>query len=364
MKETLKYYNYVSFYRGIPVYVGKGSGDRWQHTLHGQSNSEKVNDFYFRKRYLNDMPLDTYIVERFKTEASALRGENKLIDGYRPYANKCRGRVHTCEYVFRDKLEGLCKSLGFGSPEKLHSKFDFRFLFTPLGLLCKGVILGDKSPFEYAELPYHIRLKSDLFRGFPEYFLQFMPHDPRTSGDNLTAVHTKGFYMRHYEMCLFDEFNGCDYGEDWVVDAISGESFNFAEEFGFVSANFNLDRYLYHKSLREEHVLCRKRHLADVVIASKLKDSQKEKLVDFEKRKSVGLVSASECFGSSEIRVKETPSVLSKLKSAGFDISGQGAFINLSEDVRPFKSISALSRYKLIKEEEFISGTLSGLRTC
>lgn len=49
MATELKYYNYVSFYRGIPVYVGKGSGDRWKHTLYGQSSSEMLNDFSLEK---------------------------------------------------------------------------------------------------------------------------------------------------------------------------------------------------------------------------------------------------------------------------------------------------------------------------
>ena len=48
MSEKNKYYNYVSFYRGIPVYVGKGLDKRWEHTVNGQSGSELINDFYFR----------------------------------------------------------------------------------------------------------------------------------------------------------------------------------------------------------------------------------------------------------------------------------------------------------------------------
>ena len=37
MSEKNKYYNYVSFYRGIPVYVGKGLDKRWENnTLNGE----------------------------------------------------------------------------------------------------------------------------------------------------------------------------------------------------------------------------------------------------------------------------------------------------------------------------------------
>ena len=46
MSENRKYYNYVSFYRGIVVYVGKGVGDRWKHTYGGTSNSYKHEDVY------------------------------------------------------------------------------------------------------------------------------------------------------------------------------------------------------------------------------------------------------------------------------------------------------------------------------
>jgi len=39
-----KFYTYMSYYRGIPVYVGKGSDKRWKHTISGASGSELLND--------------------------------------------------------------------------------------------------------------------------------------------------------------------------------------------------------------------------------------------------------------------------------------------------------------------------------
>ena len=37
VSKEKEYYNYIAFYRGIPVYVGKGKGSRWFHTLSGKS---------------------------------------------------------------------------------------------------------------------------------------------------------------------------------------------------------------------------------------------------------------------------------------------------------------------------------------
>lgn len=41
------YYLYVCYYNGVPVYVGKGKGDRWIHCLSGKSSNAKINQLYF-----------------------------------------------------------------------------------------------------------------------------------------------------------------------------------------------------------------------------------------------------------------------------------------------------------------------------
>ena len=91
MSENRKYYNYVSFYRGIVVYVGKGVGDRWKHTYGGTSNNVSINDFHFRYKYFNDMPLETKIVKTFTSEEEAFKNESVLINRYLPLCNMCAG---------------------------------------------------------------------------------------------------------------------------------------------------------------------------------------------------------------------------------------------------------------------------------
>lgn len=362
MRDDLQYYNYVAFYRGIPVYVGKGSGDRWKHTIYGQSGSEMLNDFFFRKRYLNDMPLDTYIVKHYKTDAEALKGEKKLIEKYKPYCNKCSGRYHSADYSFEGKLNELCKKEGYSEPEILESKFDFRFLFTPLGLLCRNVVLNSESPFEYAERNYHIRIKRDLFKHFPEFFLQFMTHDYGTGGENLTAFHTKNVYTNQYELCKFYVFKDHKYGKDWEVEAITGKSFDFAEEFGFKFKGVNFERYQYYHSLKEEHVVLFKKHQISVEIKERNKRFKAEKDAELALKNMGEEICINKRFGSNNIRVKATNDVLVKLDEAGFDILGHGSYINLSTTVKPFRSINVMSNYKLVKEVDFLSANLKGLK--
>jgi hypothetical protein len=73
MSKNANYYNYISFYRGIPVYIGKGKGERLSHTVSGRSENNSINEFYFRCKLLGDMPLDTYKIKNFNKEDLAYK---------------------------------------------------------------------------------------------------------------------------------------------------------------------------------------------------------------------------------------------------------------------------------------------------
>lgn len=169
-----KYYTYAGYYRGILIYIGKGTSDRVHHLVNGQSGSELINDFYFRVKYLNDIGIVPKLISTYRTSEAAANAERKLISKYQPYCNKCAGRQSLSEYDFMGKLATKASQSSFGVPERLDSKFDFRFLFTPKGLLCKKVTLSEDSPFEHTGEDWHIRLKKDLLIHFPEYSFQFM----------------------------------------------------------------------------------------------------------------------------------------------------------------------------------------------
>lgn len=229
--DSLDYYVYLAFYRGILVYVGKGTGKRWKHLIKGQSGSELINDFYFRNKYLNDFHLSTHIYGRYKTEKEALKFEKLLIEKYKPYCNKCSGREHeTIPNEISEKLSAICEKLGYSQPENLYSKFDYRFLFTPKGLLCQSVKLADSSPFEYTEEDYHIRIKPVFHKFFQEYGLQFLKYSDGVDGEFLAFSTTRGFF-RHLTLIgrnLFEE-NGFDIG--WSRDAFFNKSFNYYSHF-------------------------------------------------------------------------------------------------------------------------------------
>ena len=224
-KVDNKPYTYVAYYRGIPVYIGKGTGDRLNHTNSGQSNNELLNEFYFRARFLDDMPLVVHKVKRHICDFDALAHEKELISKYLPYCNKCSGRSHNSDYIFKGKLSKVCFENGYSQPEVLESKFDFRFLFTPKGLWCKSVKLSDKSPFEYAFNKYHIKIKDEILVHFKEFCLQFA--DLRYSeylhnaDDFGYAVVTKEHFERGGLL-----FGDLGFDKDWCVDAFKVGGFN------------------------------------------------------------------------------------------------------------------------------------------
>lgn len=370
MSDKNKYYNYVSFYRGIPVYVGKGLDKRWEHTVNGQSGSELINDFYFRYKYLNDMPLDTYIVKRYKTNEQAIKDEKRLINKYLPYCNKCSGREHTSDYDFYKKLEQVSIQNGFGTPEVLYSKFDFRFLFTPKGLFCTRTDLAENSPFERTGEPYHIKVKRNLYTHFPEYFLQFMEHDSETHGYFLSSFHSKPLFLRMFEMGNKSMFGSLKVDLNWKVDALTRGSFDFAEEFGFTYDNFKLDKFKYEQTLMEAHVIDYTKHLEFLKAVQQREELKvKRKLEKQEERQRKKALVVTETVQKTEItvkhntkitvkhdslRVKVSDRVIEHVESLGFEVSGKGEWLNLSTEIKPFRSISRLSKYKPISEENFL----------
>lgn len=360
MEKENKYYNYVSFYRGIPVYVGKGVDKRWVHTINGQSGSELINDFYFRAKYLNDMPLDTYIVKRFKTDDQALKGERALINKYLPYCNKCSGRFHETGNVIFDKIVDVSKRLDFDKPEDLYSKFDFRFLFTPKGLLCKNVTLSKNSPFEYAREEYHIRVKKELFPFFPENLLQFMKNDPSLWGTLLTSIHTKPLYFSENTIERGVLFDGLNVSVEWKIDALITGSFDFAEEFGFTFDNYDIGKLRYKMHLMDNHVKDYLNHQKRIVRELQNKE-MKQKLKEAKVREEERLREMAKLDGNvrlspkhDDIRVKLSDKVSSYVEDLGFTFTGCGTWLNLSTTTKPYLSISAMSRYKMFKEDDFL----------
>lgn len=222
-----KFYTYISYYRGIPVYVGKGSGKRWKHTIGGTSGSELLNEFYFRQKFFNDMPLETYTVGWYKDNETASKTERKLIAKYLPLCNKCAGKIHNVNWDLLDKIGDYCKSMGFESPEQLESKFDFRFLFTPKGLLCKSVKLSENSPFEYGDQEYFIKIKKDFYICFPEYALQYISMTEEVNGEMFTSFTSKRILLGIAERGLTQPLSHVTDDLDWLVAAYKGGSFSF-----------------------------------------------------------------------------------------------------------------------------------------
>ena len=351
--EEKKFYNYVSFYRGIPVYVGKGIGKRWIHTVNGKSGSELINDFHFRYKYLDDMPLDTYIVKSYPTDDDALKGERNLIEKYLPYCNKCSGRFHLDEYDFYPKLVGVCRDYGFSRPELLDSKFDFRFLFTPKGLFCKKIQLSDNSPFEYATEPYHIKVKSSLYKEFPEYFLQFMCHKRDEDGISLSSYHTKRLFVALFEMGNFDLFSGLDVDLEWKVNALQGGSLDFAKNFGFTYNGFDIEYFKHKNTIADSHIKTYTEHLK---IVEEVRVKKERKL---QKRESARLLLEEKRELSDFIAIKVSDKVLDHAKTTGFDFSGFGQWLNMSVDVKPYRSISRVGSFKVISEDDFLLANLN-----
>lgn len=220
----------MSFYRGILIYVGKGSGDRWRHTITGGSSSELLNDFYFRNKYFNDMPIETHIVKWFNTSEQASKNEKVMINKHKPLCNKCTGRVHKTDNSLLSKIYEVSKNLGYSDPEYLESKFDFKFLFTPKGLLCKKVELCENSPFEYTGQDYHVKLKPTLYVHFPEYSLQYIEMPDNINSEMFHSFTSKRLLLNDCEIGLSNNLRTVSDNLDWLVSAYGGESFCWSDE--------------------------------------------------------------------------------------------------------------------------------------
>lgn len=259
MKKKIdnKPYTYVAYYRGIPVYVGKGTGDRFKHTNSGQSNNELLNEFYFRRLFLNDMPLIVHKVAKYSGDYLALEAEKELISKYLPYCNKCIGREGEDKYEFKSRLSSLCFDKGFTQPEKILSKFDFRFLFTPKGLYCKSVYLHERSPFEYAFNRYHIRLKREFFKEFPEYALHFVDV-PETFHSQSVSSSGYGFFFKEFIEVGGNPFSTLGVNSKWIDVAYKVGGFNsyyIGESRKKPKYKLDIERHTYKNFIHDAHVL-------------------------------------------------------------------------------------------------------------
>lgn len=358
MKSSKVYYVYLSFYRGILVYIGKGMGKRKDHTQNGKSNSDLINEFYFRYLLLNDLPLDTYIHRKGLSEDEALRIEKELIKKYAPYCNKCAGRYRITEYEFSENLKCYAKNLGYAPVEQLNSKFDFKFLFTPKGLLCQSVNLSSNSVFEYTGQPYHIRLKKELFHLFPEYGLQFLTPEKDYDSFILNGMTTKQmvFILTQNGVDLFD----FKVSESWLEKFISSEHLDFADDLSHKKYLIKFDRERFKHSL----------YKFDSHVELFLKQPKRPKIVKVKKEK----LTTSECdtvikqvpekkerpTRSKDLKyvcVQSSEVVEEWLLKLGVEVANTGKFINFSRDNKPYRSLGRISRFTKISEEEFMSRT-------
>lgn len=244
MKDDKEFYVYNVFYRGILVYIGKGRGKRWKHVVHGRSNSEIINDFYFRNKYLGDMNLDIRIFSYYRTDLQAKKEEKKQIKKFKPFCNKVAGRVHNNEYEFKNKLRKVSENDRDCDLEELWSKFDFSFLFTPKGLLCQNVHLSPNSVFEYTGQKYYIRIKEEYYKYFPEYLLRFLNFDSTADAEYWNFFGVRNSYIHGLERGVYGLTKYGDLG--WHIEAINSEFFKYTR---YDFREFDID--LYNKTLKE-----------------------------------------------------------------------------------------------------------------
>lgn len=82
-----KYYVYKVFVNDEIIYVGKGKGKRYEHTLSGCSHNDKLNEFYFRNKLLGEEKPYTEVFPMFDEEM-AIAAEHMLILIHDPVCNK------------------------------------------------------------------------------------------------------------------------------------------------------------------------------------------------------------------------------------------------------------------------------------
>lgn len=188
------YYVYVSYYRGIVVYVGKGKGLRLEHTVNGESGNKVLNEFYFRNMYFNDFPLYTTKVQDFRTEREALSYERDMIMKHQPVANST-----TRFWVEKGMSMFLTKKLRkIFNNEKITSdliltKYDEDLIYTKFGLPCE---VRSKSFPEFLEVCENgnVRLVDSILKHFPTKKSKYVFSENKIPSDVFKNTTFEDFY--------------------------------------------------------------------------------------------------------------------------------------------------------------------------
>ncbi len=82
-----EFYVYEVRLKGELVYVGKGTGRRFNHVLSGRSHNRHINETYFKSTLLGEPPLEVDIIKWFDCSDEALAYESDLINTHKPDFN-------------------------------------------------------------------------------------------------------------------------------------------------------------------------------------------------------------------------------------------------------------------------------------
>lgn len=340
MSVEKEYYNYISFYRGIPVYVGKGKGCRSSHTLCGRSENQDINDFHFRWKYFNDIPLETVKVAWFSSEQDAYANEAKLIKKYKPYCNA--SSKQECDlYPFKDKLKSVSSTLGFNTPEDLFSKYDFKFLFTPKGLLCHKIALDENSPFERVGTTGYIKVRSSFYTHFPEFAYLFMENAKDTNYTHLTLGATNWYFNKFEIGCNLLSSVSTD--KEWLLEALNGESYQYLKHFKVARNVFNEEKFSYNFNLKDSHVLVYKELLRLSNMRKLCRDRKKTKDANIVQNNT----NVKQSF-TTDIKIKVSLESLEYLTTMGFNLKGNYGYAYISCKKSPRISGACLSTYKTV----------------
>lgn len=117
------YYVYTWYYKGVPVYVGKGKGSRWKHGKSGCSHVRGLNEIYFKG---DKSKLLCKFETKSVTNEVAISIENKLISAYKTpfnFENNENGKKNRADAI----REGLAKS-GYKANGKKANKEKHEFI--------------------------------------------------------------------------------------------------------------------------------------------------------------------------------------------------------------------------------------------
>lgn len=114
------YYVYTWYYKGVPVYVGKGKGSRWRHGKSGCSHVRGLNEIYFK----GDR---SKLICKFETKSVtndvAISIENKLISAYKTpfnFENNENGKKMRADAIRKGFVESGYKPNGKKSNTEKH----------------------------------------------------------------------------------------------------------------------------------------------------------------------------------------------------------------------------------------------------